>query len=175
MINPTRNPLFTALLCAGILTTVDAAHAVNVSADNRGQVLLYPYYTTRSDSAGNAYATLLSVVNATASAEAVRVRFLEGKNSREVTGFNLFLSPFDVWTAAALPDTTSGGAKIGTLDLSCTMPSFSASSTAPLVSFVNVSYSGVNDDGAGTGLDRTKEGYFEIIEMATYSSTSVTG
>src|SRR4051794_17942971 len=55
------------------------------------------------------------------------------------------------------------------------MPSFSASPTAPFVSFVNFSYSGVNDDGAGTGMDRTKEGYFEIIEMATYSSTSLTG
>src|SRR4051794_14196242 len=101
---------------------MDIAQAVNVSADGRGQVLLYPYYTTRADSAGNAYATLLSVVSATASAKAVRVRFMEGKNSREVNGFNLFLSPLDVWTAAALPDATSGGAKIGTVDLSCTLP-----------------------------------------------------
>ena len=45
----------------------------------------------------------------------------------------------------------------------------------PSSSFANVSYSGTNDDGAGTGLDRTKEGYFEIIEMATYSSPSTTG
>src|SRR4051812_8118301 len=152
-------------LTAGMLMTTGALHAVQVSTDGRGQVLLYPYYTTRANSAGNAYATLLSVVNATASAKAVRVRFLEGRNSREVIGFNLFLSPFDVWTAAALPDTSSGGAKIGTLDLSCTMPAFSASPTAPFVSFVNYSYAGPKDDGAGTDLDRSKDGYFEIIEM----------
>src|SRR4051812_8519493 len=97
----TKRPLLIALTAAGFITANGTVQAVNVSADNRGQVLLYPYYTTRADSAGNAYATLLSVINATASAKSVRVRFLEGKNSREVTGFNLFLSPFDVWTAAA--------------------------------------------------------------------------
>src|SRR3954464_12503840 len=169
MINPTRNPLFTALLCAGILTTVDAAHAVNISADGRGQVLLFPYYTTRADSAGNAYATLLSVVNATGVGKAVKVKFLEGKNSRQVLDFNLFLSPFDVWTAAILPDTATGGAKVGTFDLSCTLPPFSQSSTAPFVSFVNFAYTGGSDDKGGSSLDRTKEGYFEIIEMATYA------
>src|SRR5438045_1769632 len=85
-----------AIASAGLATST--AQAVNVSSDGRGQVLLYPYYTTRNDNNGNAYGTLLSVVNATPSAKAVRVRFLEGKNSREVLDFNLFLSPFDVWT-----------------------------------------------------------------------------
>ena len=33
-------------------------------------------------------------------------------------------------------------------------------------------FSGSNDDGGGNTLDRTKEGYVEIIEMATYSSSS---
>src|SRR3954452_7979917 len=103
MIEQGKHPLYLALATAGLVAAGNA-DAVNVSADNRGQVLLYPYYTTRADAAGNAYATLLSVINATASTKAVRVRFMEGKNSREVTGFNLFLSPFDVWTAAALPD-----------------------------------------------------------------------
>src|SRR6478735_7395238 len=110
------------LALASIGFATNPAQAVNVSADGRGQVLLYPYYTTRADSSGNAYGTLMSVVNATATAKAVRVRFLEGKNSREVLDFNLFLSPYDVWTAAALPDTSNGGAKLGTLDSSCTLP-----------------------------------------------------
>jgi len=137
---------------------------------------LYPYYTTRADSAGNPYGALVSVINATASAKAVRVRFLEGKNGREVLDFNLFLSPFDVWTGAVLPDPATGGARVGTPDVSCTLPSFTVGNpTSPFVGFSNASYSGANDDGAGTGLDRTKEGYFEIIEMATYGSTSITG
>ena len=64
-----------------------------------GQALVYPYFTARSTASGNAYMTALSVVNTTASAKAVKVRFLEGKNSREVLDFNLFLSQYDVWTA----------------------------------------------------------------------------
>src|SRR5689334_13250941 len=103
-----KRALCTALASAGI--AVGAAQAVQLSLDGRGEVLLYPYYTTRTDATGNAFATLVAVVNTTPSAKAVRVRFLEGKNSRYVVDFNLFLSPFDVWTAAVLPDITSGGA-----------------------------------------------------------------
>ena len=45
----------------------------------------------------------MSVVNTTASMKAVKVRFREGKNSAEVLDFNVFLSPFDVWTASITP------------------------------------------------------------------------
>ncbi len=57
-------------------------------------------------------------------AKSVKVRFLEGENSREVMDFNLFLSPSEVWSNAtvALPTTP-------------------------------------------TGLNRVREGYFEIIEF----------
>jgi hypothetical protein len=170
-----KKSLYAALAGVSALGVTGAAQAVNVNPDGLGQVLIYPYYTTRADSLGNAYGTLMSVVNSTATAKAVKVRFLEGKNSREVLDFNLFLSPFDVWTAAILPDTATGGAKVGTLDLSCTLPPFSQSSTAPFVSFVNFAYTGNSDDKGGGSLDRTKEGYFEIIEMATYASSSTTG
>jgi hypothetical protein len=143
--------LYTAIAGIGTLAAA-SVHAVNVSADGRGQALFYPYYTTRNDNLGNPYGTLLSVVNASGSAKAVRVRFLEGKNSREVLDFNLFLSPFDVWTAAVLPDPVTGGARVGTTDLSCTLPAFSASATAPYVSFANASYSGANDDDGAPDL-----------------------
>ena len=174
MIKYTKRSLHAALASIGMVAAAGTAEAVNVSADGRGQVLLYPYYTTRADSAGNAYATLLSVVNANAVAKAVRVRFLEGRNGRPVLDSNLFLSPFDVWTAAVVPDANTGGAKVGTVDRSCTLPAFSASPTTPYIPFGNFSYAGANDDGAGTGSDRAKEGYFEIIEMASYASSSVT-
>jgi len=170
-----KKSLYAALAGVSALGVTGAAQAVNVNPDGLGQALIYPYYTTRADSAGNAYGTLMSVVNSTASAKAVKVRFLEGKNSREVLDFNLFLSPFDVWTAAILPDTATSGAKVGTVDLSCTLPPFSTSPTAPFVSFVNFAYTGSSDDKGGSTLDRTKEGYFEIIEMATYTSSSTTG
>ena len=95
-----RKSLYAALAGVSALGVTGAAQAVNVNPDGLGQVLIYPYYTTRADTGGSAYTSLLSVVNTTSSAKAVKVRFLEGKNSREVLDFNLFLSKHDVWTAA---------------------------------------------------------------------------
>ena len=93
-----KKSLCAALAGMGALGAAGAAQAVNLNPDGLGQVLIYPYYTTRSDSAGHAFNSLLSVVNTTASAKAVKVRILEGKNSAEVLDFNLYLSPHDVWT-----------------------------------------------------------------------------
>jgi hypothetical protein len=106
-----------------------SASAVTLNADGLGNVLLYPYYTVRETSAGNAYNSLLSVVNSTASAKAVKVRFLEGKNSREVLDFNLYLSHNDVWVAAVIP--TADGAGIVTPDNSCTDPAVSHDENNP--------------------------------------------
>jgi hypothetical protein len=116
------------------------------------------------------------VVNSTASAKAVKVRFLEGKNSKEVLDFNLYLSAKDVWVAAIIP--TATGAGIYTPDKSCTTPVVSADATNP-TPFVNYAYTGSSADGADTSLDRTREGYVEIIEMGnilagTTTETAVT-
>lgn len=166
-----RKSLYAALACVSALGVAGAAQAVNVNPDGLGQVLIYPYYTVRSDTntgsiATNQFQTLLSVVNTTASAKAVKVRFLEGKNSKEVLDFNLFLSKNDVWTAAVTQ--TAGGAKIilgpgvpGTPDKSCTVPTIDPVNG---VDFRNILYQGDGNDGS---LDRTREGYFEIIEMGT--------
>ena len=96
-----RKNLTAAVLAglAGAAGIVGSAQAVNIDPDGLGQVLIYPYYTTNG---GNV--TLLSVVNTTDEAKAVKVRFKEGKNSREVLDFNLYLSPWDVWTAAIVDE-----------------------------------------------------------------------
>jgi len=167
-----RKSLYAALAGVGALGVTATANAVSVNPNGLGQVLIYPYYTVQSDAAGNAYNSLLSVVNTDSSAKAVKVRFLEGKNSREVLDFNLFLSKFDVWTAGIVPS-SSGGAKIITNDNSCTIPE--SKTTLQLgVNFVNFGYIGILDDGGGSGLDRTKEGYVEIIEMASYTTANCT-
>src|SRR5437763_5258723 len=146
-----KKSLCTALAGIGALGAVGAANAVNLNPDGLGQVLIYPYYTVRAapTPALNAFASLLSVVNSTATTKAVKVRFLEGRNSREVLDFNLYLSPKDVWTTAIIP--TSDGGGIFTADKSCTTPTVSSSSASP-TAFVNFAYSGSNDDGAGTTL-----------------------
>ena len=74
---------------------VGSAQAVIVNPDGLGEVLIYPYYTVR-----NNQTTVFSVVNTTTASKAVKVRFLEAKNSQEVLDFNLYLSRRDVWVAA---------------------------------------------------------------------------
>ena len=83
------------LISVAVLSAVSAgtAQAAALSQDGTGQVLLYPYYTTRGGTD-----TLITVVNSTNRAKAVKVRFLEGMNSKEVLDFNLYLSKHDVWT-----------------------------------------------------------------------------
>jgi ribosomal protein S28E/S33 len=163
--------LYAALAGVSALGVTGAAQAVSVNPDGLGQVLIYPYYTVRDKVAGAPYASLLSVVNSTASAKAVKVRFLEGKNSREVLDFNLYLSRRDVWVAAVIP--TASGAGIYTPDKSCTTPAVSSSGTNPSA-FVNYAYVGNAADNADTSLDRTREGYVEIIEMGDIITNSDT-
>jgi hypothetical protein len=162
-----KKSLYVALASLGTLGVTGAAQAVNVNPDGLGQALIYPYYTTQSLSGGNAYNSLLSVVNSTSSAKVVKVRFLEGKASKEVLDFNLWLSAFDVWTTAVIPSGT--GAGIFTTDASCTTPKVSSSATAP-TNFVNFAYAG---DPLPQTLDRTKEGYVEIIEMGNLTGGTV--
>jgi hypothetical protein len=171
-----KKSLYAAVAGLSALGVTGAAQAVSVNADGLGQALIYPYYTVRDSvtigAAGAApYNSLLSVVNSTASAKAVKVRILEGKNSREVIDFNLYLSPKDVWTAAIIP--TAAGAGIFTADKSCTDPVVSSSASAP-TDFVNFAYTGSNTDGADGSLDRTREGYIEIIEMGNVVGVTAT-
>ena len=56
-----KKSLCAALAGVGALGAAGAAQAVNLNPDGLGQVLIYPYYTTRNDNAGHAYNSLLSV------------------------------------------------------------------------------------------------------------------
>lgn len=163
-----RKSLYAAVLAGlGTVGVAGTAQAVHINPDGLGQALIYPYYTVRTDG-GNAYDTYLSVVNTTASTKAVKVRFLEGKNSREVLDFNLYLSPNDVWTAVIV--TTADGAVMRTADKSCVTPSVPTSGFP----FVNFAYTGSASDNETGSLDRTREGYFEIIEMGDMTGTITT-
>lgn len=159
-----RKSVYAAVLASlGAVGVSGTANAVHINPDGLGQVLVYPYYTVRG---GND--TYLSVVNTTASTKAIKVRFLEGKNSREVLDFNLYLSPFDVWTGAVVA--TTDGAKLVTSDKSCTTPAIAAAGQA----FVNYQFTGANADGEDQTLDRTREGYFELIEMGNVTNVTHT-
>ncbi|MCB1604225.1 MAG: hypothetical protein KDI59_06240 [Xanthomonadales bacterium] len=138
---------------------------MSLSQDGIGQVLIYPYYTVR-----NNLNTLISVVNISDRTKAIKVRFYEGKNSRKCLDFNVYLSPYDVWTsglvlasATALYSPGFEGqetAKIVTNDNSCTDPAIISENE-----FLPWSFSGDNLDPLGDDLSRCTEGHFEIIEM----------
>ena len=160
-----RKALFSAV-AAGLGVVAGGAEAVYLNAhQGTGQALVYPYYTVQSVS-GQAWNTLISVVNTTSRGKAVKVRILEGKTSAEVLDFNLFLSPNDVWTAGIIPAPSGSGAgAIVSADNSCVSPL----SLATAQEFRNFQYaSGANGASLpGVGLDRTREGYIEMLEMAT--------
>jgi len=135
-----------------------------------GQVLIYPYYTV------NHQQTLVSVINTTAHGKALKVRFREGYDGRDVANFNVYIGPNDSWVGAVF-DTSAdgtGAAAIATNDNSCTVPAFPLASvpgTLHALTFSNANYS-QGDYGTPTGTDhgptnlaRTREGFFEIIEM----------
>lgn len=167
-----RNSLTLALVAAigSICIASTANAAVHLSDNGQGQVLIYPYYTTRAGQD-----TYLSVLNSTALSKALKIRFYEGKNGREVLNFNVYFSPYDMWTAAVV--NTTDGAKIITADKTCTAPAIPAGGK----DFVNFAYFGTaregiqrsGGDGETTSLDRTREGYFEIIEMGTITNTAI--
>ncbi|MEO7065238.1 MAG: hypothetical protein ABI082_15855 [Dokdonella sp.] len=166
-----RNNLTTALVAAiaGVAGFASLASAVDLNPDGLGQALIYPYYTVNKSQN-----TQFSVVNSSNVGKVVKVRFLEGYNSREVLDFNLYLSAHDVWTASlsvALPagktDDGSYGGQLITNDNSC-LDGIPTGAQQPFLSF---GYDGTlasvgqpADTGPQT-IDRTREGYFEVIAM----------
>lgn len=165
-----RKALTTAVLAG--LGAAGTAEAVYHDVNGVGQALVYPYYTVNSTASSN-FNTLISVVNTTNRAKVVKVRFREGKTSVEVLDFNLYLSANDMWTGAVIPAdaTATSPGRIITGDASCTNPQIPATG----VDFRNFLYlTGGDALGTTTGLERTREGYFEIIEMATLTGVAAT-
>lgn len=194
-----RNNLTTAVVAgiAGVAGIASVSNAVNLNSDGVGQVLVYPYYTVN-----NGLNTLISVVNTTDEVKAVKVRFLEGKNSRECLDFNVYMSPYDVWTAGLVPHTATAAftgsyagddsVKIVSFDNTCTVPGeirgYGEANPPGSYEFLPWGFDPQGDGSTGSGYDRggqdlarCTEGHFEIIEMgvvtgsAASSATHVNG
>ena len=134
---------------------------MHLAKDGVGQVLIYPYYTVR-----NNLNTFITIVNTTDRVKALKIKFHEGKNAREVYDLNLYMSPFDVWTATLVSATStiSGyvgqeSVKISTNDNSCTVPTINGQEFLPFA------FSGAFDDGLTQDMERVTEGYIEVFEM----------
>src|SRR5258705_13700637 len=89
-------------MAAALGAAASQADAVILSSRGTGQVLIYPYYTV------NHQKTLVSVINTTAHGKALKLRFREGYDGRDVANFNVYLGPYDAWVGAVF-DTGSDG------------------------------------------------------------------
>jgi len=131
-----------------------------VNSENTGEVLIYPFY-----SADNGNQTYVHVVNTTDLYKAAKVRILEAENSQEVRDFNLYLSPRDHFSFAISLD-ESGAGKLETADTSCTVPAIPEGG----IEFTNQLFA--KDENAS--LERTLNGYVEVIEMGQFKGTLTT-
>ena len=163
----TRTTLALAVAAAFALP----AHAARHDADGLGQALIFPYYTAQGSSTSS-FNTYLSIANHAPDGKALRVRFREAKSGAEVAAFNLFLARNDMWAGAVIPHI--GGARLISDDRSCTEPALAPiGGGLPGLTFSNTQYTGSLDDGAGAGLDRTLEGWVEVLEMGTLAASSL--
>lgn len=145
-----------AMAVAGALAA-SSAQAVNLAEDGLGDFIISPYYTVR-----DGFQTYINVTNTSEETVVFKIRFREHYNSRDARDFNVILSPYDVWTAAVILNEDGDAARLVTHDRTCTAPISIRNSG---IDFTNFMWAGANEDGGPTGLERTMEGYFEIINM----------
>ncbi|CDI02186.1 exported hypothetical protein [Candidatus Competibacter denitrificans Run_A_D11] len=153
-------------IALGGLGVLPSAQAVYVSANNLGQALIFPYYTVRGG-----WMTLFGVTNTSALTVAVKVRFREAYNSRDVFDFNIILSPYDVWTGWVAD--AGDRPALFSEDKSCTVGAMSPNGI-PFTDGLNT-YTGTAADGGPTTPDRMKEGYVEMIMMGAANVVTPAG
>lgn len=158
-----------APLLVGLCLQPLSAHAVNKSTEGRGTAIVIPYYTVV-----DSWRTLINVTNTSANSLAVKLRFHEASNGRDVLHFTLLLPPFDVW-AGWLSQGQDGRPILRTGDRSCTVPlslrdegmvaderAYSTSSESSPVGWPGrfTDHSGTNGD-----VTRMHEGYATVLVM----------
>ncbi len=157
-----------SLLLAAIWPNANIA-AVEMGMQGLGQVLIFPYYTTRADND-----TILSINNTTEDVKAIKLQVLEGDNGQIVHSLNMYLGPFDVWTAGITLN-SEGIPAIRSFDESCTVTAADGE-LMPLSAFgvagqtfSSEQFTGDNADDGRQSVDRLREGYIQVIEMGTLS------
>ena len=167
-----KKNIISLAVAATVLGAAAAQAGQYVNPDKTGEVLLFPFYN-----ADNGNQTNMHVVNTTASVKAVKIRFVEYKNSDEVLDFNVYLSPKDHFSFTVTKDPNGEGAAVMTRDNTCTVPALGSANGAFAGSttenadgsitrtqpFVNYQYSNTKD--VDSTIERTLTGHVEVIEM----------
>jgi hypothetical protein len=166
-----KKNLISLAVAASVLGGSAVQAGLYVNPEKTGEVLLFPFYN-----ADNGNATNMHIVNTTNQVKAVKVRFLEHKNSDEVLDFNLYLSPFDHFAFGVIA--SGDGAAVITADNSCTVPQLGSPNppfdgtqtesngvTVRTQPFVNYQYAGGATPDVDSSIGRTRTGHVEVIEM----------
>lgn len=161
-----KKSLSQAIALATLVGAAASANAMNVNPDGQGEAFLMPLYTV-----DNGNVTTLNVTNTTDKIKAVKVRFLEGMNSKEVLDFNLYLSPYDQWSAAVGLD-ANGTPRIYTQDTSCTVGAIPQAGQ-PFVTTAYRADTNTTAPAAYKTIARAKVGHIELIEMGEVDPTAV--
>jgi len=156
----------------GAASLIPSAQAVNLATDDLGQVLIFPYYTTRAG-----WNTLFNITNTSDKVVVIKVRFHETYNSRDVFDFNVIMSPRDVWNGwvsngpGNMPQFTTG-------DNSCTVPPLPVNVAVPFEGNFEgnayggrLAYTGAAADGGPTTIERMSEGYVTVLMMGAAEET----
>ena len=179
-----KNILSVAVASGVAGLALNAQAAMYLNPEGTGEVLLYPYYNAQ-----NGNETSMHIVNTTADAKAIKVRFMEYVNSQEVLDFNLYMSAGDHF-AFTIFQSGDGGA-IVTTDNSCTVPELGTGSgdfggsqetladgsIKRVQPFVNYAY-GVTGTNATadnySDISRSLVGHVEVIEMGVLTDEDLT-
>ncbi|MBA8889513.1 hypothetical protein FHW12_003759 [Dokdonella fugitiva] len=164
MIKKNKKKLVTA---AATLLLATSAHAMRLDAGGHGQALWFPYYTVNGGH--DTYFTLASTSKV---GTVAKVRFLDALHGRPVLDLDVYLAPYDTWTAAIYQTSPDTAPMLRTADRSCTVPAIPAEG----VRFTTSGY-----DGTGTlpanapqGIGRTREGAIEVIAGGSITDGSPT-
>jgi hypothetical protein len=178
-----RNSHRKVMLPMSLIACLSApSFAVQLSPDGTGQVLLYPYYIANAR-----YSTTLSVTNSKAVGKAIKLRFQEANNGRDVAMLNIYLPPFATWTAGVfarndpIADISIVRANLLTFDGICTVPRLQSNPGLPtftgarnVLPFSTRNYTQDRNDSESNLVERTLEGSFQIIEMGEVAPNSGT-
>jgi len=174
-----KKNLISLAVAASVLGGAAAQAGQHINPNGTGQVLMFPFYN-----ADNGNATNMHVVNTTSKVKALKVRFVEHKNSDEVLDFNVYLSPNDHFAFGVIKDPNGTGGAVITADNSCTVPALgsangvysgsvstnAAGSTTRIQPFVNYQYAGGATPDYDSSIERSLTGHVEVIEMGVVSN-----
>lgn len=166
-IHSRRRALGTALGLVALSVFATAADAVRLNPDGTGQVLLFPYYTTRG---GNQ--TIFTIVNQSDRYKALNVRLNEGRNGRAVLSFNLYLSPHDTWTGTLFELDGPYPANLLPTDPSCVFPTFDFGQLPDGRGYEPLHNMNYHDDAGPDGPERSAEGTIVVIEAGNLDPSS---